>query len=74
MEKEKMTPCCPSCKSTELDFDAGAVWNQEKQEFDLELISIYCNVCYETGDYQLIPSQSVKTAIIEDCKKQTTDN
>jgi len=59
MPKEKMTPCCPSCKSTNLDnldFDASAVWNQEKQEFEFELISIYCHDCYETGDYELIPN------------------
>jgi Zn finger protein HypA/HybF involved in hydrogenase expression len=57
MTKEKMTPCCPSCKSHNLSLDAGAIWDQEKQEFEFELISVYCNDCHEIGDFELTPTQ-----------------
>jgi Zn finger protein HypA/HybF involved in hydrogenase expression len=56
MTEKKMTPCCPSCESSNLDLDASAEWNQEKQEFEFELITVYCNFCHNIGDYKLIPN------------------
>jgi len=56
MTKEKMTPCCPSCKSTDLDYDVYAQWNKKKQELEFEVTSVYCNDCYNVGKYELIPT------------------
>lgn len=56
MTKERMTPCCHSCKSTNLDYDVYAQWNNKKQELEFEVTSVYCNDCYEIGNYELIPT------------------
>lgn len=57
--KTQQTPCCSSCKSTtDLTFDASGYWNMNTQSVEFELVSVYCNHCYNIGDYKLVPANN----------------
>ena len=57
--KTKQTPCCPNCKSTtDLTFDASGYWNMNTQSVEFDFVSMYCNHCYHSGDYELVPANN----------------
>jgi hypothetical protein len=51
-EPKLLIMVCSDCGSTDVFRDAGAVWNVEKQDWELGTVydQGFCNNCAETGD------------------------